>query len=36
MLPTGGRALAQTSRSKSTSFYTKVGDQICSVGYYKE
>ena len=21
---------------EKTSFYTKVGDQICSVGYYKE
>ena len=35
-LPTGGLAPAPTSRSRRHTFFTKVGDQDCGVGYYKQ
>ena len=34
--PTGGRDQERASPLEKETFYTKVGDQICGVGYYKE
>jgi hypothetical protein len=34
-LPIGGLAPARTSPLEKHTFFTKVGDQTCGVGYYK-